>query len=110
MSKLSLVFTVVIAGLFGCAGESANSSPPASAPSDDVDFKYNAPEESDTTAKKEDSAASDTKKEEAKPPEPKKHVFEDSSVPAKTCKGLSKNSCQVTLGCAWHTDKTCVPQ
>jgi hypothetical protein len=109
MTKLTWVFTVVIAGLFSCAGESANSSPPSS-PSDDVDFKYNAPEESDAPAKKDESEASGTKKEESKPPEAKKHVFEESSVPAKSCKGLSKSSCQVTLGCAWHTDKTCVAQ
>jgi hypothetical protein len=109
MTKLTLVFTVVIAGLFGCAGESANSSPP-SAPSDDVDFKYNAPEESDAPAKKEDSAQADTKKEASKPPEAKKHVFEDSSVPATSCKGLNISKCKVTLGCAWSTDKTCVGQ
>ncbi len=99
----------LIAGLFGCAGESANSSPP-SAPSEPVNFKFNAPEESDAPANKEDSAKSETKKEEPKPPETKKHVFEESSVPATSCKGLNKNKCQVTLGCAWSTDKTCVAQ
>ena len=109
MTKLTLVFAVVIAGLFGCAGESANSSPPSS-PSEPVDFKFNAPEESDTPAKKEDSEASESKREDSKPPETKKHVFEESSVPATSCKGLNKSKCQVTLGCAWSTDKTCVAQ
>lgn len=34
----------------------------------------------------------------------------DSSSVKKGCQGLPKTRCEITLGCAWSTDKVCVNQ
>ena len=116
MSKLTFVFTVVIAGLAGCAGESANSSPPATAPADGVDFKYNAPEDDDKPNAKDESKESDTKQPEStKSESPTSKAGNSDSTdtappPHKSCPGLTKTKCQIAAGCAWHTDNKCVAQ
>ena len=115
MFKLTFVFTVVIASLAGCAGESANSSPPAT-PADGVDFKFNAPDESEgSNAKGEpteaESKKNETSKSESKTSNTNKSDSLDSSAPPhKQCPGLNKANCQIAVGCAWHTDNKCVAQ
>jgi hypothetical protein len=116
MSKLTFVFTVVIASLAGCAGESANSSPPAAAPADGVDFKYNGPDEDESPKAKDESSESESKKAEPAKSEStasktnKSDSTESSPAPHKACPGLTKTQCQISAGCAWHTDNKCVAQ
>jgi hypothetical protein len=114
MFKLKVAFAVVIANLVGCAGQNANSSPPA-APADNVEFKFNATDENETGGASNPSAESETNSESAKP-EPKTQKAEHSESsettgpPEKYCSGLLKTKCEITVGCAWHTDKNCVAQ
>jgi hypothetical protein len=117
MSKLTFVFTVLFASLAGCAGESANSSPPAS-PADNVDFKYNGPDDDegakskDDDSKKTDDNKAESAKAETQSSKPNKSESDDSSAapPHKACPGLTKAKCQISSGCAWHTDNKCVAQ
>ena len=117
MSKLTFVFAVVIASLAGCAGESANSSPPAAAPADGVDFKYNGPDEDENPKAKDESSEAEAKKDEPAKSESatatktnKSDSTEAAPPPHKACPGLNKTKCQITAGCAWHTDNKCVAQ
>lgn len=107
MFKLTVAYTIVIASLAGCAGESSNSSPPAAAPG--VEFEYNAPDESEAKNTKAEAAEPETKKTETPKPEAKKaEPAQESGPKGKQCKGLAKKKCEILEGCAWSTDKTCV--
>ncbi len=113
MSRLTIACTVAIVTIVGCGSERANSSPPESPPG--VDFQYNAPQDSDsaTSEAKSDEAepsnAGSTKPEPAKPKTQHESTREPSTSP-EACKGLAQKKCEVSVGCAWSTDKKCVPQ
>jgi predicted lipid-binding transport protein (Tim44 family) len=116
MAKSTLMLMVLIAGLVGCAGESANSTPPAT-PADNVDVKFNAPDDDEAAnskneAKQEESAKAESAKPEAAPSKTSQSKSSEAAGPPdKRCPTLAtKAKCEIALGCAWHTDKKCVAQ
>jgi hypothetical protein len=116
MAKSSIVLTVLITILSGCAGENANSSAPAT-PADNVDVKFNAPDDerapsSSNDAKGEESTKAESAKSEPAPSKTNRsESSEGAGPPDKRCPTLTtKAKCEIALGCAWHTDKKCVAQ
>lgn len=113
MHKLTVACMAVMAAMGGCTGERANSSPPESPPG--VDFQYNAPEEGDSAksdAKSDEAESSKTEssKTESAKSKPTRESSREPSTSPEGCKGLAQKKCEVSVGCAWSTDKKCVPQ
>jgi|WetSurMetagenome_2_1015567.scaffolds.fasta_scaffold1459800_1 hypothetical protein len=112
MSKLTIACTVAIAGIVGCGSERANSSPPEGPPG--VDFQYNDRESSDSKATEAESSETEAKKPEAKTEEGSKTnvstATRETGKSATKCEGLTQKKCEISDGCAWHTEKKCVAQ
>ena len=114
MLKLTIACTVAMVGLVGCSSERANSSPPETAPG--VDFQYNDPESADSKQTEPDTAEPDAKKAESSKTEADKshaskhEATRESSMAPAQCTGLTQKKCEISNGCAWHTDKKCVAQ
>ncbi len=115
MFKLTIACTAVMATIVGCGSERANSSPPESPPG--VDFQYNDRESTDskaTGAESSESSETEAKKPETKADEGTKTnastATRETGKPAAKCEGLTQKKCEISDGCAWHTDKKCVAQ
>ena len=118
MSKLTFASTLVIACLAGCSERTTSS--PASAPSDvEVEFEGSDSDEaaSDDEAGSESDESNeaesadeveqnDAQEAEAEEPKPAK----EEEPPKKACSELTQRTCEVTVGCAWSTDKKCIDQ
>jgi uncharacterized membrane protein len=108
MDKLTLTIALGIACVIGCASQKAAPEPQTGPPGVDIEYhdsdeaaasKPNASEAENSDAKSAKSDdASTTKSDAESKPEPVK----------KSCTGLKKKDCEVTMGCAWSTDKVCV--
>jgi hypothetical protein len=119
MSKLTFASTLVIACLAGCSERTTSS--PASDPSDvEVEFDGS---DSDEFESDDELDAESYESEEAEPVDEVEQADLDESEPAadepaeaeeeppqKACSELPQKTCQVTVGCAWSTDKKCVDQ
>ncbi len=114
MLKLTIACTVAMAGIVGCSSERANSSPPESPPG--VDIQYNDSETSDSKSSESDTAkaAAETKTTESSKQQDSKTNVSRHEAAAETgktkCEGLTQKKCEISDGCAWHTDKKCVSQ
>jgi hypothetical protein len=111
MSKLTCATTILAFCFAGCGGGESASSGPAKDPSG-VDMEFHEPEEETEATESEpaepEATESESSKEEAaesEAPAPKKEP-----EPQKSCEGLTQKTCEITVGCAWHTDKKCVQQ
>ncbi len=120
MSKLTFVSTVLIAALSGCGGQSGES-PPAKQPTSDVDVKFNEPEAAESEGANAEPEKAEAEKPEAAKPEAGKpeagksetgkgETNTKSSGAKKGCTGLKKDTCEITMGCAWSSKKVCVDQ
>jgi hypothetical protein len=114
MKKLAFLTTAFLVGLCACGGPSETAKPPAT-PAADVDTQSHAPEAAEP-AKSEPSQPAPGKAE-ARPSEAGKSAAGQSgtALPAnapekKSCAGLKKDICKISLGCAWSTKKVCVDQ
>ena len=119
MSKLTFASTLVIACLAGCSERTTSS--PASDPSD-VEVEFN-DSEGDEAEPDEEVDAESTDNDEAESADEVEQRDLDEEKPAgdepaqaqeepprKACSDLPQKTCQVTVGCAWSTDKKCVDQ
>jgi hypothetical protein len=110
MAKQIGVFTLGIAVVVGCASQQAAPEPQTGPPG--VDIEYH--DRDDEAATKSNSAESEAKDKETAKDEassPPKDESESKPPPAKKdCTGLKKVDCEVTVGCAWSSDKKCVNQ
>jgi hypothetical protein len=113
------VSTVFIAALAGCGGQTAESAPAKEPPTSDVDVKFHEPEEGtgseETAAEAEQPAAekAEAEKPEAAKPEAGKSAGKGDTkgdAAKKGCAGLKKDTCEITMGCAWSSKKVCVDQ
>ena len=121
MFKLHPLVAAVIVTVAGCAGQKAGPEPQTAPPSTNVEQQGDEsqaaaasdtdiePEPSDEAGSESSTEASEpTEPEEAEPQAPAQADDEDS--PKKSCHGLQKSLCEVTVGCAWSTNKVCVDQ
>jgi len=117
MLKLTFVSTVLVAALAGCGGQSAESAPPKE-PTSDVDVKFHAPEEGTGSQETNEGDEAEGGKAEAEKPEAAKPEAGKSAgkgdtkgdAAKKGCAGLKKDTCEITMGCAWSSKKVCVDQ
>ncbi len=113
MSKLTLFATLVLFGLPGCGGQSEASKPPAT-PGSDVEVKSDEPAASEPAASEPSSTEAEPsesgKSESGKSESGKSGANQQANAPKKGCTGLKKETCEITLGCAWSTKKVCVEQ
>jgi hypothetical protein len=110
MKPAYAIVALVVTLVGGCAEQKSAPEPQTGPPGVDIEYRdrddaadsrSDATDSSETAAKKAVSDEDATGKPETK----------SSSPPAKkSCKGLKKGDCQVTVGCAWSTDKVCVEQ
>jgi hypothetical protein len=111
MDKLRVAITLGIAVVIGCANQKAAPEPQTGPPG--VDIEYN---DRDDAAAEPKSAEADPKskpEKSAKDEESRSPKDESDSKPApakKSCTELKKSDCEVTMGCAWSSDKKCVNQ
>ena len=112
MNKLAFLSTAFLVGLCGCGGPSETAQPPAT-PASDVDAQLHAPQAAEPA--KSEAPQPATGKAEARPSEAGKSEAGQSgtALPAnapekKSCAGLKKDVCKITLGCAWSTKGICV--
>jgi hypothetical protein len=112
MSKLTCATAMFALCFAGCGGGENSASGPAKDPSG-VEMEFHEPEGDDSTEAPESESAesertesdqgqADAEQEEAPPPKAKE--------PQKSCDGLGQKTCEITVGCAWSTDKKCVEQ
>jgi hypothetical protein len=119
MSKLTFASTLVIACLAGCSERTTSS--PASDPSD-VEFEFDG-SDSDEAEPVDELDAESYESDEAEPVDEvdqpdldQTEAAEDEPAeaeeepPQKACSELPQKTCQITVGCAWTTDKKCVEQ
>jgi hypothetical protein len=110
MAKSIGVFTLGIAVVVGCASQQAAPEPQTGPPGVDIEYR----DREDEAATKSSDAESEVKeKETAKDEESNPPKDENGGKPApakKDCTGLKKTNCEVTVGCAWSSDKKCVHQ
>jgi hypothetical protein len=110
MAKSIGVFTLGIAVVVGCSSQQAAPEPRTGPPG--VDIEYN-DREDEAAPKSGDAESAAEEKESAKDEvsSPSKDESESKAAPAKKdCTGLKKANCEVTVGCAWSSDKKCVHQ
>jgi hypothetical protein len=120
MSKLICAFSLLIVSFAGCGGSGATSAPPEEPSS--VETESTPPEQTESEATESESAEpeaaeSESAKPEAAESEPGNAAESSEAKPApqkeppkQHCDGLAQKTCQVTVGCAWSTDKKCVEQ
>ncbi|MBN1606855.1 MAG: hypothetical protein JW940_09480 [Polyangiaceae bacterium] len=115
MSKLICASTLLIVSFAGCGGQGATSAPPEEPSS--VEMESTAPEQTESEATESESAEPEAAESESAEPEAAESETSSEANPApekepprKSCDGLPQRTCQVTVGCAWHTDKKCVEQ
>jgi hypothetical protein len=120
MSKLICASTLLVASFVGCGGQGATSAPPEE-PSGAEAESY-APEPTEPEATESESPESEATEPESATPEAAEseggNAAESSEArparrqepPKKSCDGLPQRTCEITVGCAWSTDKKCVEQ
>lgn len=91
-----------ILGCTACSGQPAESRPVTDPSGVELEFKE--PQTSEQESAEVDDSA------EAESPEPSQSDAAQAEPPPKSCSGLPKATCEITLGCAWSTDKKCVAQ
>jgi hypothetical protein len=110
-SSFACAFTLGIAVVIGCASQQQTAPEPQTGPPG-VDIEYNDRKESaepkSDGAEPEATESKSTKEEEKSVP--KEPDEGKAPPPKKSCDGLKKTQCEVTVGCAWSSDKKCVSQ
>ena len=112
MLKLTFVSTVFIAALAGCGGQTAES-PPAKEPTSDVDVKFHEPEATESeeaNAEPEKPAADQAEAGKSEAGKSEAGKGDTKTNAKKGCAGLKKDTCEITMGCAWSTKKVCIDQ
>jgi hypothetical protein len=113
MFKLTVACTAIMAGLLGCGGDRASAGPAEGPPG--VDFQFNGAESADSnesgskSAESSKPAAESSQSEPAKA-QPQRESAREAGGSPEACKGLTQKKCEIAVGCAWSTDKKCVPQ
>ena len=120
MSKLICASTLLIFSFSGCGGPGATSAPPEE-PSG-VETESYAPEENESEATESESAEPEAAESESSTPQGAESESSNAAEfgeakpaprqepPKKSCDGLPQKTCEITVGCAWSTDKKCVEQ
>jgi hypothetical protein len=119
MSKLTLLFTVVLVAFCGCGGQSETAKP-AATPAPEVGAEPRAPEAAvpaNSEIGQPAPAAAEASKPEGDQAKAAKTegtqrgtVVNAGPSDKKSCPSLKKDVCKVTLGCAWSTTKKCIDQ
>jgi len=103
----------------GCAGQKAGPEPqtgPSSPMVEQQEDETPGAADTDMEAEPTDQAGSESDTQASESAEPEQTEpqaptkTEDEDAPKKSCHGLQKSLCEVTVGCAWSTDKICVAQ
>ncbi len=87
----------------GCGG--ASQSAPPKEPSSET-----TPESTTEAAPSKKSEAGDAAGESKGSSEPNQAPTSDKAGGKKSCSGLDKSTCKVTMGCVWNDVKKCVEQ
>jgi hypothetical protein len=109
MFKLTLASLAVLVYFAGCSSQSANSAPATqpTAEKSDVEVEFKEPPEATESATPEPEKA---KPEETKTESPAAETNTKTNSGKKSCKGLDKTTCQITQGCLWSTNKSCIAE
>jgi hypothetical protein len=114
MAKLTCALTAMILGLAGCGGNQPSPTTPE-APAAGGEAEPSEPKAEEPAAPESEAAEPETtppEKPETTPEGAGKEpaAAPDSRAPKKSCNGLDKSTCEVTVGCAWHSTKKCISQ
>jgi hypothetical protein len=116
MKKLALVSTALFACLSGCGGPSETAKPPA-APASEVETAPPVPPAAETATPEipgpPAAALQPRPSKEGKTETGQSGTALESNAPEKKgCAGLKKDTCKISLGCAWSTKGkgSCVEQ
>jgi hypothetical protein len=108
MNKLIFIGMLGIASMVGCANQQQAPEPQTGPPGAEIE---NQDREESAKSKPTEPEASDTKPAKADESSGVTDEPTKKSAPEKkSCAGLKKSACEVTVGCAWSTDKVCLNQ
>jgi hypothetical protein len=111
MFKPICATTLLVFCFVGCSSQQAPSAP-AKDPSG-VEMEFHEPEETEAEAaesESEEAEATEAEGGDAEAAEAESKPAQRQEPPKKSCDGLAQKTCEITVGCAWSTDKKCVEQ